>query len=306
VADFRDDVELDTSQVEDLRGQTGRLGRVPGGGLTVGGGGIGAIVAVVLTLLFGTNVISGGGSGLGSLSSLDDQNAGGGLTAPAGGIESCRTGADADAQEPCRIVGYVNSIQRYWTDTFERSGRRYELAKTRFFSGAMDSGCGPATSEVGPFYCPADKYVYIDLGFFDDLRSQFGARGGPFAEAYVLAHEYGHHVQDLLGALDRIGDDRQGAQSAAVRSELQADCFAGVWANHAVETGYLTQLTEDDIADGLDAAAAVGDDRIQERFQGRVTPESWTHGSAEQRQRWFATGYRSGNPGSCDTFSGSI
>jgi predicted metalloprotease len=294
--DFRDDAKLDTSQVEDLRGR--RIGRR--GGLAVGGGGIGLVVTLLIIFL-GGNV--GGDGGLGQLGSLDNQVAG----TPAASsdlAQDCRTGADADEREDCRIVGFVNSIQSYWTDAFSGGGRRYAPARTRFFTDSIDTGCGAASSAMGPFYCPADGYVYIDLGFFDELRERFGAQGGPFAQAYVLAHEYGHHVQDLLGVLD--GPQDQGAESRSVRVELQADCFAGVWASHAVETGFLTQLTEADIADALDAAAAVGDDRIQQAVQGRVTPESWTHGSAEQRQHWFTTGYQTGNPGACDTFAGDV
>jgi hypothetical protein len=294
--DFRDEAKLDTSQVEDLRGR-----RVGKGGLAVGGGGIGIIVTLLIIFLGGN--VTGGDGGLGELGNLAGQSAGT-PSASSDLAQECRTGADADEREDCRIVGYVNSIQSYWTDAFSAGGREYSPARTRFFTDAVQSGCGAASSAMGPFYCPADQYVYIDLGFFDELRSRFGAQGGPFAQAYVIAHEYGHHVQNLLGVLD--GPQDQGAESRAVRVELQADCFAGVWASNAVETGFITQMSRADIADALDAAAAVGDDRIQEAIQGRVTPESWTHGSSEQRQQWFTTGYESGNPGACDTFSRDV
>jgi uncharacterized protein len=170
----------------------------------------------------------------------------------------------------------------------------------------VQTGCGFASAQVGPFYCPEDKLVYIDLGFFDEIQSRLDVEVTPFVEAYVIAHEYGHHVQDLLGVLDRIRGDRQGPESLAVRSELQADCYAGVWAAHALETGLIEDLTQADINDGLDAAAAIGDDRIQETTQGQVNPETWTHGSSEQRRRWFSRGYEEGRPAVCDTFTGSI
>ena len=297
---FRPGARLDPSQVEDFRGRGG----LPGGGLAVGGGGLG-VAGIVIYLLFAL-LGGGGGGGLpAALQPLDDVAVSPGT--PASEIDQvCQTGQAANERQDCRIVGDVNSIQKYWSDWFRRSGKRYEPATTRFFTGSFETGCGGATSDVGPFYCPVDKHVYIDLGFFQELQDRFGARGGPFAEAYVIAHEYGHHAQDLLGTLGKIGNDREGPESAAVRSELQADCFAGVWARNAVATGYIVDLTQQDVEEGLDAAAAVGDDRIQERTQGQVNPETWTHGSSAQRQAWFVRGYRRGSPDGCDTFSGSI
>jgi predicted metalloprotease len=290
---FRRNAGLDPSQVQDVRGG-GRMGGIPGGGIAVGGGGLGLVGLVVYLLVY---ALAGGGSG--PLGGLDGSTV---AQAPAGQVlSSCRTGQDANAREDCRIVGDVNSIQRYWSGALPS----YTIAKTVFFTGSTDTGCGQASTDVGPFYCPADTKIYIDLGFFDELRSRFGAHGGPLAEAYVLAHEYGHHVQDIKGDLG-TGSGQQGAQGRSVRTELQADCYAGVWVRHATETGYIVGLTRADLRDALDAAAAVGDDRIQAASGGRVTPETWTHGSSVQRDHWFTTGYDAGSAGACDTFSGKI
>jgi uncharacterized protein len=293
---FRRNARLDTGQVTDVRG------RRMGGGLAVGGGGLGLGVLVVYLLI--TLLSSEGGLG-GQLAPLDDRSVGRGDT-PTEISQECRTGEDANQRQDCRIVGVVNSVQLFWDGVFQRSGERYPYVDTVFFTDQVQTQCGAASSQVGPFYCPADQQVYIDLGFFDELQSRFGAGGGPFAQAYVIAHEYGHHVQNQTGVLESIRGDRQGPESKAVRSELQADCYAGVWAANAVSTGLIEELTQADINEGLDAATAIGDDRIQERTQGQVNPETWTHGSSEQRRRWFSQGYENGKPGACDTFSGSI
>ena len=285
---FRRDAPLDPGQVRDVRGRT-----VGGRGLAVGGGGIGVVLLLVYVLLGGdpsaiTGLTGGGGQVIGPENTTL--------------VNECKTGADANEREDCRIVGYVNSIQAYWSEALPVAGTAYTPSDTVLFTGQVSTGCGDATSAVGPFYCPPDTSVYLDLDFFDALQTQLGARGGNFAEAYVVAHEYGHHVQDLLGILQRQ-DGGTGPTSASVRIELMADCLAGVWADNAARTGFLEPLTQDDIGDALDAASAVGDDRIQSRTQGQVTPESWTHGSAEQRKAWFSTGYEQGTLEACDTFA---
>ena len=279
---FNDNAQLDPSQVQDRRGS-----RMGGGGLMVGGGGIGLVILVV-SLLFGvdpTAILSSVPAG----STTTDPNA------PS--VADCKTGADANRREDCRIVGYVDSIQQYWTDELARRGKTYTRATTVLYTDVTQAGCGTASVQMGPFYCPVDKQVYLDLAFFNELQTRFGAKGGPFAEAYVVAHEYGHHVQDVLGLLSN--DSRTGPASSSVKQELQADCFAGVWSKHAADTGYLQAPTQADIASALDAAAAVGDDRIQRETSGRVAPESWTHGSSAQRQQWFTTGYQTGDYARC-------
>lgn len=275
-----------------------------GGGMAIpAGGGIGLIVLIVIIVIVMFVVNGGLSGGSGTQSNVQDG------TQPGGGDtlnQECLTGEDANERLDCRIVGYVNSIQAYWSAEFPRTGSAYTPAVTTLFDGLVDTGCGQASPEVGPFYCPADQNVYIDLGFFDTLTTQFGASDGPLAQAYVVAHEYGHHIQNLTGVLSRAQSGVTGPQSDAVRVELQADCYAGVWTANAVETGYLESITQAQINVALEAARAVGDDRIQQKTQGQVSPETWTHGSSEQRQNWFGVGYRAASPSACDTFSGTI
>ena len=194
-----------------------------------------------------------------------------------------------------------------WSKIFQAGGQDYPEPTLTLFSGAVRSGCGTASSSTGPFYCPADRNLYIDLDFYEELRQRFGAPGD-FAQAYVLAHEVGHHVQNVLGVLGQVREQEarlseSQANALSVRTELQADCFAGIWANHTEREGI---LDDGDIDEALTAAAAVGDDAIQQRTQGYVVPESFNHGTSEQRKSWFMRGYQSGDIESCDTFSGSI
>ena len=266
--------QLDPSQVEDRRG-----GAVSGGPIVIGGGAIGLLLFVAAVLL-GVDPFAG----TAPQAPVDSQQT----------VEQCRTGADANNREECRVVGFVDSIQAYWSDDFARRGASYAKAPTVLYSGYVQGACGLASAAQGPFFCPLDDKVYLDVSFFQDLRSRFGAQGGSLAEGYVVAHEYGHHVEYLLGLLSN-----DSSRQASIRTELMADCLAGVWAKHATETGYLQSVTDADIAAALDAAGAVGDDRIQRETQGRVTPETWTHGSSAQRQQSFRAGVTSGDVATC-------
>jgi predicted metalloprotease len=292
---FNDGVEIDSSQVEDRRG--GGMGRGP-----KIGGGIGGGVILLLAALFGIN--PGLLEGLvGSGQEQPGQSQG---TAPT----ECKLGTDADRRLDCRITGTVTSLNAFWPAYLADYKVKYPRPKTVLFTGGTGTACGAATSEVGPFYCPADTTAYFDPGFFQELVDRFGSSGGPLAQEYVVAHEFGHHIQNILGDLDKAQQDPQGAQSGGVRVELQADCYAGLWTRYATtqkdpKTGkpFLEPLTQKDLNDALSAASAVGDDRIQKAATGRVSPEGWTHGSSAQRQKWYYQGYKTGDINQCDTFS---
>lgn len=304
---FDENARLDTSGVDDLRGSGGGRGGGVGGRVAGAGGGLG-LVGVILYLLlsnFAGVDMSGMGAG-GGYPGLDQ--VGTGQTADNSSLQqNCATGESANTSTDCRVVAVVNSLDDYWATQFS-SG--FTPPRTNFFSGGVSTnGCGSATSDSGPFYCPADSEIYIDLTFFQELQTRFGAKGGPFSQAYVIAHEYGHHIQNLTGTNRRAGNDT-GPTSGSVRLELQADCYAGIWANHATTTPgpsgkpLISQLDQSDIDAALDTASRIGDDYIQSNFGGgRVDESQFSHGSSAQREKWFTTGLQSGNPDSCDTFA---
>lgn len=305
---FNENVQLDTSRIRGGRGGGGG-GRGPGG--VVIGGGIGGLILTLILMFLGIN------PGDVPIPTDPGNGGGGGQINTEGEADSelfahCETGADANKDVWCRMVATENSLQAFWGTELQRRRSKVQWREPTLtlYQGTWQSACGTASNQVGPFYCPLDQGVYIDADFFQLLEQQFGAKGGPLAQEYVLAHEFGHALQDQLGVLGRAQRDPNGPESGAVRIELMADCLAGVWAKHASETPapgsdtpMLKPLTDDDIKDALSAAAAVGDDNIQERTQGRVTPENWTHGSAEARQRWFLQGYTTGDLNKCDTFA---
>jgi predicted metalloprotease len=296
---FNPKARIDRSQIETRSG--GGLG---GGGMRLpmpGGGGarigLGTIVVVILFVVLsqctGMDLLGGGSSGGDSPSA-----------------NTCNSGADANKSEECAVDLFTNSVQDFWSKTYpEQTGNQYEAVKTVRFKSSTTSGCGQASADMGPFYCPNDRKVYLDTTFFDDmLTGQLGAKGGTFSIGYVIAHEYGHHIEDQLGILGKIRTTR-GPKSDSVRVELMADCLGGMWAAGAQKTvdaqglPIITELTPDDVKRAIDAAQAVGDDRIQKRTSGRVDTDSFTHGSAEQRVRWFNRGMENGTIKACDTFA---
>jgi len=279
---------------DDANISKGRVSRRAKGGIAIGGGaGIIGIIALVVALVGGpdlTGLVGGlGGSG------------GGGE----GTEVACQTGEQANESIDCRMDGAYASLDLYWAGQVDgyRSPADFVL-----FTDGVSTGCGNASSAVGPFYCPPDESIYLDTGFYDELSSQFGATAGPLAQLYVVAHEWGHHIQNITGQTEGLDTSQTGPDSDGVRLELQADCFAGAWVGAAETTvdengvPFLEPVTPQQLADALNAAEAIGDDRIQETTQGQVNPETWTHGSSEQRQKWFEVG-RTQGPQACDTFS---
>lgn len=304
---FNPKARLDTSRVRDRgraagRGGGGLGGGLGGGGIPIpgglagGGGVIGLIIAVVIYVI-ATQV--GGGSSSSSYDTSRMQNT--------DRYANCETGADANSSSDCARVAVENSLYSYWSKTL--GSKFHPEAGVDTFGNAIQTGCGQATSDVGPFYCPNDQTIYLDTTFFEAvLQGQLAGPSGAFVEPYVLAHEYGHHIQNLLGTMSRV-KTQQGPKSDSVRLELQADCYAGMWAKGATTTVdadgnvLFESISDEDIKNAIDAATAVGDDRIQEESGGKVNPEQWTHGSSAERVHWFQTGFQTDSLDACDTFA---
>lgn len=291
---FNEGMQIDTSTTSTSGGGGGS-----GRGIAVGGG-LGGLLIVVVALFLGVDpstVLPQGAT--------NSQYGQQGADSTGFDTSQCKTGKDANDILGCRIIATGNSVDGVWAQLLPG----YTRPKIRLFSQQVNTACGPATTDVGPFYCPGDKTAYFDTTFFQTLVDQFGSSGGPLAQEYVVAHEFGHHVQDLQGTIGRAQQGPGGAEGNSVRTELQADCYAGIWAHYAsitkqqgTDVTFLEPLSDKDIADALSAASSVGDDRIQKAATGRVNPETWTHGSSAERQKWFTTGYQTGDPNKCDTF----
>jgi len=284
---FNDDADISGGQVS-KRGRNTAIG--------VGGGGLGLIAIVIISQLLGVDLTGlVGGTG--------------GTTSDSTGapLSQCTTGSQANADIDCRMKAASASLDTYWSGEVDGYTSPRPIV---IFDQSTDTACGGATTAVGPFYCPNDQTIYIDTAFYNELRSQFGASGGPLAQLYVIAHEWGHHIQNITGIMKNLDLQQTGPTSDSVRLELQADCFAGAWVGAAQTTKdengvpFLQPVTKSEIADALNAAAAVGDDNIQQSTQGQVDPESFTHGTSAQREKWFTSGLN-GGPNACDTFGAS-
>ena len=296
---FNPKADISGGRVTDVRGGGGGggLGNIPIGGIT--GGGIGTTIIVIIIFVI-TQLAGGGSGGTGA----------GGPEQTTDRYAQCRTGEDANESADCARQAVALSLERYWAATLpEQAGTQFQPTQIKTFTGGVSTGCGNAGSDVGPFYCPTDRTIYLDTTFFEDvLEGQLGGQGGDFVEPYVLAHEFGHHIQNLLGTMGQVRT-QSGPDSDAVRLELQADCYAGMWTRAATGTTdsggvkIFAEIDDADITEALDAAKTVGDDRIQQQSGGGVNPEQWTHGSSEQRARWFTTGHNATDIRQCDTFS---
>ncbi|MBW3084327.1 hypothetical protein KEM60_00514 [Austwickia sp. TVS 96-490-7B] len=307
---FNDDAEIDTSRIESGSSGLGRGGLVLGGG-----GGILGVVALVLYMVLNNGApppSQPGANGAGS--GLNGSRVSGGGKVGSIDVSRCKTGADAKKDDACLVMLTENSLFGFWTEALPKQTANkspLQPPKINVYSGTISSACGPASNQVGPFYCPADKKIYIDASFFELLQSRFGSSGGPLAKQYVVAHEYGHAIQDQLGVLAAAHKDPKGPASGGVKTELMADCLAGMWAKAASTTKdkngrpVLQPMTDADIDAALSAASAVGDDRIQKASQGRVSPENFTHGTSEQRKRWFMKGYDATSMNMCNTLQAS-
>jgi len=300
--EFDDDATVDVGDISDVRGGGG----FPGGGLIAGGGGVLGLIGVVVALLLGGNPLGDGGGGFGV------SEPGFGAAAPPESSDlagqSCKAGTGPQGRSDVFATCAFNDVQRTWAKIFSDAGQRYPPATLVLYTGQTQTGCGVGSSAAGPFYCPPDQRVYLDLSFFDDLRKDLAAPGD-FAQAYVVAHEVGHHVQQVLGTNDQVANAVRKKpareKELSVRTELQADCYSGVWANTAQRAGTI-RLDRGDPEEAIQAAGQIGDDRLQRSAGRKVNPESFTHGSADQRIRWLRRGLEAGDPGSCDTFKGDV
>jgi predicted metalloprotease len=298
---FNPKADISGGHVTDVRGGGrggGGMGNIPMGAIS--GGGIGTTIIVIIIYVIVQFAGGGGGGGLGTAGPEETTDR----------YDKCLSGADANKSEDCARQAVELSLEAYWSKVLpQQTGKQLQPTQVKTFTGAASTACGDATKDVGPFYCPNDQIIYLDTTFFKDvLEGQLGGKGGDFVEPYVIGHEFGHHIQNLLGTMSKV-KTQQGPNSDSVRLELQADCYAGMWTRNATHTQdsqgnvLIEDLSSQDIQDAIDAAKAVGDDTIQRETSGRVNPEQWTHGSSEARVKWFQIGYQNGTLDACNTFT---